>query len=107
MPADDLFGRAKAAMTGTNKLATVSRLDSSVEDQVSPRNKLLFDSGWRFHLGDADESAKDFCWGADKPESAEVAERSEFNALCLVSCSVDWAKRIDPRGSRYRRSSYR
>src|ERR1039458_7095302 len=33
-------------------------------ETTSPREKLLLDFGWRFHLGNADDAAKDFRWGA-------------------------------------------
>jgi beta-galactosidase len=34
----------------------------------SPREKLLLDFGWRFHLGNANDALKDFRWGAPTRE---------------------------------------
>ncbi|HKS83304.1 MAG TPA: beta-galactosidase GalA [Candidatus Acidoferrales bacterium] len=41
---------------------------ASASSVASPRERLLFDFGWRFHLGDADNPSADFDYG----------ERSEF-----------------------------
>jgi len=37
---------------------------TGLEDPVSPREQLLLDFGWRFHLGNADEAAQDFRFGS-------------------------------------------
>ena len=37
-------------------------------ETASPRENLLLDFGWRFHLGDADDAVKDFRWGAPARE---------------------------------------
>ena len=37
-------------------------------ETASSREKLLLDFGWRFHLGNADDAAKDFRWGAPTRE---------------------------------------
>ena len=39
-----------------------------VHQQGSPREKVLLDFGWRFHLGDACDAMKDFRWGAPMRE---------------------------------------
>jgi beta-galactosidase len=36
--------------------------------QLSPRERILLDFGWHFHLGDADDPGKDFRWGAPTRE---------------------------------------
>jgi beta-galactosidase len=36
--------------------------------QVSPRERLLLDFGWRFHFGNADDAEKDFLYGAPTRE---------------------------------------
>jgi len=36
--------------------------------ETSPRQRLLLDFGWRFHLGNADDAAKDFRYGAPMRE---------------------------------------
>lgn len=57
-----------AASTGAE--STTAKNDATAiggrafDQQDSPREKVLLDFGWRFHLGDADDAAKDFRWGA-------------------------------------------
>jgi beta-galactosidase len=48
--------------------ASVSTL--SAEDQSSPRERLLFDFGWKFHLGDAPDAGKKL----DYPEVSDLAK---------------------------------
>ena len=38
------------------------------EEPTSPRRRLLLDFGWRFHLGNADDAARDFRYGAPMRE---------------------------------------
>ena len=44
--------------------APKSVVGGDVDQHGSPREKLLLDFGWRFHLGDANDAMKDFRWGA-------------------------------------------
>ena len=59
---------AEAAMTGSQSHPVSSASREEVYKQVSPRERLLLDFGWRFHLGDANDAAKDFRWGAPTRE---------------------------------------
>jgi beta-galactosidase len=63
---EDFFSAmgAEATLNSASATNSVSSLDAQPELPSSPRKRLLFDFGWRFHLGDADDSAKDFRWGA-------------------------------------------
>jgi beta-galactosidase len=45
-----------------------SPLSGSNDARVSERERLLLDFGWRFHLGDANDAAKDFRFGAPTRE---------------------------------------
>ncbi|HEY4321040.1 MAG TPA: beta-galactosidase GalA [Gemmatimonadales bacterium] len=61
------------------------------------RDRLLFDSGWRFHLGHASDPARDFGWGAesDFEKSSEVFRPSglkfDDSAWRAVTLPHDWA----------------
>jgi len=57
-----------AAVVAANSSAVEPRSNALLDRRLSPREKLLLDFGWRFHLGDADDSAKDFRWGAPTRE---------------------------------------
>ena len=62
---------AAAPVTQEHPILAGSVLAGSVEavaDTASPRERLLLDSGWRFHLGNADDAAKDFGFGAPTRE---------------------------------------
>jgi beta-galactosidase len=67
---------------------------------TSPRERLLLDFGWRFHLGNADDPAKDFGFGATQIEatfakSGELAKVAELDfddsAWRAVDLPHDWA----------------
>jgi beta-galactosidase len=52
--------------------ANASSTPSAPQDvtiEVSPRERLLMDFGWKFHLGHANDPAKDFGFGAQSRES--------------------------------------
>ena len=65
----DLFkaGIAAAAIPAQSQTATPP-------SAVPPRERLLLDFGWRFHLGHADDPAKDFGWGAESNTFAKSGE---------------------------------
>lgn len=72
---------APAAARALVSHAAHKPLDRSVPPQVteaeplpSPRERLLLDFGWRFHLGHADDSAQDFDFG----RRSEFAKSGEF-----------------------------
>jgi beta-galactosidase len=73
---------------------------------ASPREKLLLDFGWRFHLGDADNAAKDFRWGAPtregtfakagqdwphNPSDGALQHSFDDSAWRVVDLPHDWA----------------
>lgn len=78
------FGASAAGLIGADTLFNTSRGDAAgiagraptgvpnsevpLEGQTSPRERLLLDFGWRFHLGNADDAAKDLRWGAPTRE---------------------------------------
>jgi beta-galactosidase len=65
--ADAAFHLAGAETTTTNETKTADSSESALE-QASPRQRLLLDYGWLFHLGNADNFAKDFSYGAPAVE---------------------------------------
>ncbi len=71
--------------------------DAAVADTASPRERLLLDAGWRFHLGNAADAAKDFGFGAPTREgtfakSGEIWIRNiDDSAWRTVDLPHDWA----------------
>lgn len=74
--------------------------------QGSPREKVLLDFGWRFHLGHADEAAKDFRWGSPvregtfakagqawihNPKDGSLQHSFDDSAWRVVDLPHDWA----------------
>ena len=47
-------------------LATASPQEAVPDGSLAPRERLLLDFGWRFHLGNANDPAKDFNYGLEK-----------------------------------------
>ncbi|HEX3746581.1 MAG TPA: beta-galactosidase GalA [Bryobacteraceae bacterium] len=62
------LSRRELFKTGIAASAVVAEQTSAPAQSQQPappaRERLLFDSGWRFHLGNADDSTQDFDWGA-------------------------------------------
>jgi beta-galactosidase len=54
--AGGLFGAMPAGLQGASE-------DESAASSTAPRQRLLLDFGWRFHLGHADDPQKDFGYG--------------------------------------------
>jgi beta-galactosidase len=59
---------AEAELGANESHAGLSSPNDGLAKTVSPRERLLLDSGWRFHLGDADNAANDFRWGTPTRE---------------------------------------
>jgi beta-galactosidase len=55
---------AEASVPAGQLAPSASTPDVFFEESASPRERLLLDFGWRFHLGNADDAAKDFRFGA-------------------------------------------
>ncbi len=73
---------------------------TGAEGSASPRERLLLDFGWRFHLGNADDPAKDFGFGKTRIEAAfaksgELAKVTELDfddsAWRKIDLPHDWA----------------
>jgi beta-galactosidase len=59
---------AEAATAGSQG-NSLSSHNKELDEQVSSRECLLLDFGWRFHLGNANDAAKDFSYGAPAVEA--------------------------------------
>ena len=68
-------GVAATAGAGALPLASAAARGADAESPTpsagpdaseSPRERLLLDFGWRFHLGHADDPARDFGYGRDE-----------------------------------------
>ncbi|HEV2340915.1 MAG TPA: beta-galactosidase GalA [Candidatus Acidoferrales bacterium] len=90
--------RALVSRTSTEGLRSFDSPRQSAESpQVSPRERLLLDFGWRFHLGHADDPAQDFGFGR-RSEFAKSGElfrpsRPDFDDTNwrAVDLPHDWA----------------
>ncbi len=65
---------------------------------LNPRERLLFDHGWRFHLGNADDESRDFNFGTNdhtffKTNLVSPVAQPNFNdhAWRLLDLPHDWA----------------
>jgi len=72
-----------ADVTATLPPVSQEQQDSTLS-KPSPRERYLFDFGWRFHLGDVDDPVADFGFGAGEAEFAKSgyvfpASRSKFD----------------------------
>ncbi len=63
-------------------------------DQSSPRERLLMDFGWRFHLGHANDPAKDFGLGLRRRE-AQFAKSGGFLPVTRADFKDDDWRQID------------
>jgi beta-galactosidase len=78
----------------------------TADASASPREKILLDFGWRFHLGNADDAAKDFRWGAPvregtfakagqdwihNPADGSLQHSFDDSAWPVVNLPHDWA----------------
>jgi beta-galactosidase len=96
----------EAQSTTVEKHAVPSRSRIAVDRQGSSREKVLLDFGWRFHLGDADDAAKDFRWGAPvregtfakagqswihNPKDGSLQHSFDDSAWRVLDLPHDWA----------------
>ncbi|HLV94545.1 MAG TPA: beta-galactosidase GalA [Candidatus Acidoferrales bacterium] len=91
------------ADTKSSSAESSSPVDPTPEDtelSSSLRERLLLDFGWRFHLGNADDPAKDFSFGATEVEatfakSGDLPEVTQLDfddsAWRAVDLPHDWA----------------
>ena len=88
---------AAAAAPVTQEHPVLTGSDEAVADPVSPRERLLLDFGWRFHLGNAADAAKDFGFGAPTREgtfakAGELWGRNiDDSRWRLIDLPHDWA----------------
>ena len=59
---------AEAEIPLAQGTAASPEFDEALFGEISARQRLLLDFGWRFHLGNADDAAKDFRYGAPMRE---------------------------------------
>ncbi|HEV2645532.1 MAG TPA: beta-galactosidase GalA [Acidobacteriaceae bacterium] len=86
--------------------AAPRRTAPDLRAQASPREKVLLDFGWRFHLGDANDAMKDFRWGAPvregtfakagqdwihNPKDGSLQHSFDDSAWRVVDLPHDWA----------------
>jgi beta-galactosidase len=96
---------ASAAMTSAIPAAGLSRPSPAAlpteDNPNSPRERLLLDFGWRFHLGHACDPSQDFGYGGDGvfSKSGELFEPSRENfddsQWRVVDLPHDWAVELD------------
>jgi beta-galactosidase len=94
-------GAAALANEGSSQLP-----ETGVAVQHSPRQRLLLDFGWRFHLGDANDAMKDFRYGAPtregtfakagqnwlhNPKDGSLQHSFDDSAWRVVDLPHDWA----------------
>lgn len=90
------LGPAFAASLRTGKDAAVPDLGQS-EAAIAPRERLLFDAGWRFAFGNGDNPAKEFGFGAGQSDFSKTGDfkvaTGEFSdsAWRALDLPHDWA----------------
>jgi beta-galactosidase len=83
---------ANAAISAAAPLPQDPVRDQS--DALSPRQRLLLDFGWRFHLGHANDPSKDFAFGLEK-EKWTFANSGGFLPVCGVKFDDSAWKPVD------------
>ncbi|KGT84626.1 hypothetical protein OC00_07360, partial [Xanthomonas vasicola] len=87
---------AAAAPSAAKNSATTTALGDAA---LAPRERLLFDFGWRFHLGHASDAARDFEFGtfqrtfakAGKDTATAAQPGFDDSAWQQVDLPHDWA----------------
>ncbi|KMM74076.1 beta-galactosidase [Xanthomonas sp. NCPPB 1128] len=96
---------APAALAATPAGGTAIAPLSLDLDDDAPRQRLLCDGGWRFHLGHADDPARDFNFGTFQRTYAKAGKDTADAALLAfddsdwerVDLPHDWAVALPPR----------
>lgn len=96
---------APAALAATPAGSTAIAPLSLDLDDDAPRQRLLCDGGWRFHLGHADDPARDFNFGTFQRTYAKAGKDTADAALLAFDDSAweridlphDWAVALPPR----------
>ncbi|XQA75146.1 beta-galactosidase GalA [Xanthomonas sacchari] len=96
---------APAALAATPAGSTAIAPLSLDLDDDAPRQRLLCDGGWRFHLGHADDPARDFNFGTFQRTYAKAGKDTADAALLGFDDSAweridlphDWAVALPPR----------
>jgi beta-galactosidase len=86
--------------------APLTTVEEALFADTSPRQRLLLDFGWRFHLGNADDATKDFRYGAPmregtfakagqnwlhNPADASLQHSFDDSSWRVVDIPHDWA----------------
>jgi beta-galactosidase len=82
------------AQTSLTKADSSSQLESKSRENVSPRQRILLDFGWRFHFGHAADPAKDFGYGAATRELI-FAKCGDFPDACQLDFNDSAWRSID------------
>ncbi|MFZ0761422.1 MAG: beta-galactosidase GalA [Candidatus Sulfotelmatobacter sp.] len=78
----------------TNDSHSADKIEASLRQNLSCRERILLDFDWRFHLGHASDPAKDFGYGAPAREMT-FAKCGDFPDACQLDFNdSDW-RRID------------
>src|ERR1700684_750382 len=59
----------ESAIIATSETAgplSIANADAATEQHAGPRERMLLDFGWRFHLGNANDPEKDFGFGSGR-----------------------------------------
>ena len=92
---------AAAAIPGTVAAKASSRPALPPPENASPRERLLLDFGWRFHLGHASDPAQDFGFDGDGMFSKtgdlveSLQEKFDESKWRAVDLPHDWAVELD------------
>jgi beta-galactosidase len=97
-----LSGKAEAAHRRRAPARKPAKSEAAAPVQLKVRERLLFDFGWRFHLGHASDMARDFNFGADLKTFAKAganvaaAAGIEFDdsGWAKVDLPHDWAMEL-------------
>ncbi|NIJ71645.1 beta-galactosidase GalA [Xanthomonas sp. F4] len=96
---------APAALAATPASGSAASPLSLDLDDDAPRRRLLCDTGWRFHLGHADDPARDFNFGTFQRTYAKAGKDTADAALLgfddsdweRIDLPHDWAVTLPPR----------
>ncbi|HMI19943.1 MAG TPA: beta-galactosidase GalA [Sphingomonas sp.] len=82
--------RETFALTAGAALLAAGKAVAATPDTPSPRERLLLDRGWRFHLGHAGDPERDFQFGRDQRTFAKAGVTSP--ATLAAYDDKDWAE---------------
>ncbi|MGA8528501.1 MAG: beta-galactosidase, partial [Acidobacteriaceae bacterium] len=74
LSASSLVGRSSWARTAALLQDTTSEPSVAALPAMAPREQLLFDFGWKFTLGNADDPSKDLGFGFGQSDFSKTGE---------------------------------